>query len=92
MRRRLTIRAFLPAAAFIMAYGLPAWCVDAPQKVPEPRVPFSPETYVIQRPAGPIVVDGRLSEDSWIKADWTEVFGDIEGSLKPRPRFRTRIR
>jgi hypothetical protein len=61
------------------------------QKVPEPKIPFSPEKYVIQRAAGPIQIDGRLSEDSWIKADWTEVFGDIEGPGKTRPRFRTRV-
>jgi len=91
MRRRATIRAALPAAALLLACGLPLPCAEALQKVPEPRVPFSPEKYIIQRPAGPIVVDGRLSEDSWMKADWTEVFGDIEGSLKPRPRYRTRV-
>lgn len=61
------------------------------QKVPEPKVPFSPEKYVIQRAAAPIQVDGRLNEDSWMKADWTGVFGDIEGPGKPRPRFRTRV-
>jgi hypothetical protein len=61
------------------------------RNVPEPRIPFSPEKYVIQRATGPIQVDGRLSEDSWIKAGWTEVFGDIEGPRKPRPRYRTRV-
>jgi hypothetical protein len=35
-------------------------------------------------------VDGRLDEPAWADADWTEVFGDIEGPLKPDPRFRTR--
>jgi hypothetical protein len=91
MRRHATIRAALPAAAVLAACALPALGADALQKVPEPRIPFSPQKYVIQRTAGPIAVDGRLGEDSWIKADWTEVFGDIEGSLKPRPRFRTRV-
>jgi hypothetical protein len=61
------------------------------EKVPEPQIPFSPERYIIQRTAGPIQVDGRLNEDSWMKVEWTEVFGDIEGSGKPRPRYRTRV-
>jgi hypothetical protein len=91
MRRHATIRAAWPAAALLAACGLPALGADALQKVPEPRVPFSPAKYIIQRAAGPIAVDGRLGEDSWIKADWTEVFGDIEGALKPRPRYRTRV-
>jgi hypothetical protein len=59
--------------------------------VPAPKIRFSPNRYIAQRAAGPIQIDGRLSEDSWLKAGWTEVFGDIEGSGKPRPRFRTRV-
>ncbi|MGD1009022.1 MAG: carbohydrate-binding family 9-like protein [Candidatus Aminicenantales bacterium] len=59
--------------------------------VPVPKIPFSPQRYIVQRATGPIEIDGRLSEDSWLKADWTEVFGDIEGPAKPRPRYRTRV-
>ena len=54
MGRGLLLSAFA-AAALIIAFGLPARGVDTLQKVPEPRVPFSPEKYVIQRPAGPVV-------------------------------------
>ena len=61
------------------------------QKVPEPKVPFSPPKYVCCRTTGPITIDGRLDEDSWSKAEWTEVFGDIEGRSRPVPRFRTRV-
>ena len=61
------------------------------QKVAEPQIPFSPPRYIIQRAAGPITIDGLLNEDSWARADWTEVFGDIEGPAKPRPRYRTRV-
>lgn len=91
MRRQVMIPAALAAAAFLAACALPAAGAEALPKVPEPRVPFSPDKYIVQRTAGPIVVDGRLGEDSWVKADWTEVFGDIEGSVKPRPRYRTRV-
>jgi len=60
------------------------------QKVPEPKIPFRILKYVCARTAGPITVDGRLDEASWTEAEWTEVFGDIEGPSKPEPRFRTR--
>lgn len=59
-------------------------------RIPEPRTAFAPFEYVCRRAAGPIRVDGRLDEASWADADWTEVFGDIEGPAKPAPRFRTR--
>lgn len=59
-------------------------------EVPEPKVPWAPFEYVCRRTAGPLKVDGRLDEASWTAADWTEVFGDIEGRSKPAPRYRTR--
>ena len=59
-------------------------------RIPEPRTAFAPFEYVCRRAAGPIRVDGRLDEPSWADADWTEVFGDIEGPARPAPRFRTR--
>lgn len=58
--------------------------------VPLPKTEFAPPEYVCRRAAGPITIDGRLDEPSWAEADWTEVFGDIEGASKPAPRFRTR--
>lgn len=61
-----------------------------PAPVPVPHTEFGPFEYVCRRAAGPIAVDGRLDEASWAEADWTEVFGDIEGPSKPPPRFRTR--
>jgi hypothetical protein len=59
-------------------------------QVPPPKASFDPPQYVCRRTAGPITVDGSLDEPSWQDADWTEVFGDIEGPSKPAPRFRTR--
>ncbi len=59
-------------------------------QIPEPKTAFAPFEYVCRRAAGPITADGRLDEASWADADWTEVFGDIEGPSKPAPRFRTR--
>ncbi|MGE5742099.1 MAG: carbohydrate-binding family 9-like protein, partial [Candidatus Aminicenantes bacterium RBG_16_66_30] len=83
MRRRpLLIAGLLLAAAALSAIP------KVP--VPEPKTAFAPFEYVCRRTAGPITVDGRLDEASWADADWTEVFGDIEGPAKPAPRFRTR--
>jgi hypothetical protein len=56
----------------------------------EPQGYVEPERYVCYRTAGPMTIDGRLGEPSWATAPWTMPFVDIEGDLKPRPRFVTR--
>lgn len=58
----------------------------APQGYPQP------ERYVCYRAAGPMTIDGKLDEPSWERAPWTQCFVDIEGDLKPRPRFSTRAK
>ena len=40
----------------------------------------------------PIQIDGRLDEDAWKTAPWTDPFVDIEGDVRPRPRFQTRAK
>jgi hypothetical protein len=65
----------------------------SPAKVfPQPGIPFAPPHYICYRTPAPLVIDGRLDEPAWQKAPWTEDFVDIEGSLKPKPRFRTRVK
>lgn len=92
MIERATILQKAALAGLLLAVSAgPAQAGNVLQRVAEPKIPFSPEKYIIQRAAGPITIDGRLSEDSWMKAGWTEVFGDIEGPAKPRPRYRTRV-
>jgi hypothetical protein len=51
-----------------------------------------PRGYVAYRASGPITIDGRLDEEAWRAAAWTEDFVDIEGDLKPVPRLRTRAK
>lgn len=51
-----------------------------------------PRGYVCYRAAAPLVIDGKLDEPAWQAAAWSEDFVDIEGSAKPRPRFRTRVK
>jgi hypothetical protein len=47
---------------------------------------------VCYRTSGSLVIDGRLDEPSWQDAPWTDLFMDIEGPMKPAPRFRTRAK
>lgn len=58
----------------------------------EPKGAITPETYICYRTSGPIEVDGKLDETSWEDAPWTAYFVDIEGELKPQPRFKTRAK
>src|SRR5262245_39064809 len=51
-----------------------------------------PRDYVCYRMIGPMKIDGRLDEASWLAAAWTQEFVDIEGNGRPKPRFRTRAK
>jgi hypothetical protein len=52
----------------------------------------APLRYICRHASSPIRIDGRLDDRAWRSAAWTEVFVDIAGTAKPRPRFRTRAR
>lgn len=58
----------------------------------EPQGDIESEHYICYRTAGEITIDGKLDEPSWERAPWTEYFVDIEGDLKPKPRFKTRAK
>jgi hypothetical protein len=68
----------LPCAALAQALG--------------PQGSIVPKHYVCYRTSGALTVDGKLDEASWIRAPWTEYFVDIQGDLKPGPRFQTRAK
>jgi len=77
-------------AAFVMwLSAMPTIQFSQPQAFPEPKIPFVPPSYICYRAPQPLTVDGQLDEPAWKKAAWTELFVDIEGSLKPKPRFKT---
>lgn len=57
-----------------------------------PGIPFAPKHYICGRTTKPLYIDGNLSEHDWQAAPWTDAFMDIEGSLKPLPRFATRAK
>jgi len=48
--------------------------------------------YVARAVSGPVVVDGRLEEPAWSGAVWSDPFTDIEGDLRPAPRWMTRVK
>lgn len=51
-----------------------------------------PKHYICRRATSDIVIDGRMNEPTWADAPWTDLFVDIEGEAKPRPRFTTRAK
>jgi hypothetical protein len=80
---------FAVAASFPLVWATGPIQRDQPRVFPEPKMPFAPPHYICYRAAAPPIIDGKLDEPAWKKAAWTEDFVDIEGSLRPRPRFRT---
>lgn len=62
------------------------------QAVPIPAIEFSPKKYVCYKSGEALTVDGKMDEAAWAKAEWTDDFQDIEGAVKPVPRFRTRAK
>lgn len=51
-----------------------------------------PKHYICARAERPPIIDGRLDPEEWGRAQWTDFFEDIEGDIRPRPRFRTRAK
>lgn len=59
---------------------------------PVPQIEFNPKHYICYHSNQKLIIDGKLEEPVWQAAEWTENFVDIEGDLKPKPRFRTRAK
>lgn len=59
----------------------------------DPLPPALPiQRYTCPRASGLVRIDGDIHKPVWKAAPWTADFVDIEGDLKPRPRFRTRAK
>jgi len=54
--------------------------------------PITPQGYLCRHTDTPIVIDGKLDDPAWATAPWTEMFADIQGDVKPKPRFQTRAK
>ncbi len=59
---------------------------------PTPQIDFNPKQYICYKAIRPIDIDGKIEEKSWKASEWTDYFVDIEGDLKPEPRFKTRVK
>ena len=59
---------------------------------PVPKTGYDPQNYLCHKADGYITLDGKAEEQSWKAAPWTDHFKDIEGSLKPEPTYKTRVK
>ncbi|MEQ1933081.1 MAG: carbohydrate-binding family 9-like protein, partial [Fimbriimonadaceae bacterium] len=48
--------------------------------------------YTCLKTTRPITISGKIDDPQWEQAPWTDCFVDIEGDLKPKPRFKTRAK
>jgi len=79
-------------AVFVLG-AVPAFAGgEARAEFPVPRLPYAPRGYVAPRALEAPQIDGRPDDAAWQEAAWTEDFVDIEGPLRPAPRFRTRAK
>ncbi len=51
-----------------------------------------PKNYVAGYTATPPVIDGNINDRVWQNAQWSESFEDIEGDLKPKPYYETKVK
>jgi len=59
---------------------------------PVPALEWNPETYACVKAEGAVLIDGRLDEADWSRAEWTADFTDIEGPPRPAPGLGTRAK
>jgi hypothetical protein len=62
-----------------------------PGIIEKPAIPFSPPHYICYQ-SDSITIDGVLNEKGWSSAVWSDDFKDIEGTIKPAPLHKTRVK
>lgn len=77
-----------PALRIGFALWAAAQCVAVSQAGPFDH----PKGYVCGKASAPIALDGKIDDQAWSQAPWTDAFVDIEGNAKPKPRFETRVK
>lgn len=50
------------------------------------------KTYQVNYSERALNIDGNINEDQWENADWSNDYINIEGSQKPSPTYRTRMK
>ncbi|GAB3653260.1 carbohydrate-binding family 9-like protein [Echinicola sediminis] len=48
--------------------------------------------YVAYRSTESLTMDGKMDEPSWLSAEWSDLFIDIEGDKKPKPLYDTKMK
>ncbi len=86
----LALRVRYPILALILLSGC-APTAPPPEAI-EPPPPPGPRYYFCQHVRFPLQIDGRIIEAGWERAQWTELFVDIEGAAKPAPRYNTGVK
>lgn len=51
-----------------------------------------PKNYVVGYTTIAPVIDGNINDQVWKNAQWTDSFEDIEGNLKPKPYYDTKVK
>lgn len=59
---------------------------------PRPQIEYNPKYYICYKNDGTINVDGKIDEKIWNNTNWTDLFVDIEGNLKPTPYYETKVK
>ena len=81
----------MPRPLLLVPFLLVIPLVAADGPTPTPDQP-APRGYVCLRAAKPPTLDGKLDDEAWKAAPWSEDFVDIEGDKKPKPAHRTRVK
>lgn len=82
------MRRFLLAFPVLAALTL----LPAAEPLPAENSFEHPRGYVALKTEKPPKLDGKLDDEVWKAAPWSEDFGDIEGAAKPKPAHRTRMK
>ncbi|MGN0299425.1 MAG: carbohydrate-binding family 9-like protein [Lachnospiraceae bacterium] len=61
-------------------------------RIPIPAISFQPPVYICRYNDKPFTLDGNLLKDFWKDIPFTDEFIDIEGPIRPMPRFSTRAK
>lgn len=80
------MRSILPLIISILVIQGFARAQDSPLVLPLPK------SYTVSKTNAPLIIDGKANERSWGRAEWTELFTDIQGDSMPSPYYRTRVK
>lgn len=61
-------------------------------QIPIPAIGFCPPVYYCKKNNKKFSLDGNMDKDFWTDIPFSEEFRDIEGDIRPKPRFSTRVK